>query len=147
MLCWFQDLLSVIKSTKLHFTFKQAQEKQPESTALTVFRATTESSVCFPDVIQEPTISWSFKSKSAEMKCSHKKDISHTQMYWYRQHPGETMTLIVFTAFPGQPDYGDSLHTKYSAVKDSSGALTVKDLQADDSGVYFCAVSKHRDGR
>ncbi|MEQ2189146.1 hypothetical protein GOODEAATRI_022266 [Goodea atripinnis] len=105
--------------------------------------------VCCQDVIQEPTISWSFKSKSAEMKCSHKKDISHTQMYWYRQRPGETMTLIVFTAFPGQPDYGDSLQTKYSAVKDSieNGALTVKDLQADDSGVYFCAVSKHRNGR
>uniref|UniRef100_A0A3B3WQB2 Ig-like domain-containing protein n=1 Tax=Poecilia mexicana TaxID=48701 RepID=A0A3B3WQB2_9TELE len=99
------------------------------------------------DVIQDPTISWSFKSKSAEMKCSHKNLITHTQMYWYRQRPGETMTLIVYTAFGGQPDYGENLQSKYSAVKDSieAGALTVKDLQPDDSGVYFCAVSKHSD--
>ncbi|XP_014848963.1 PREDICTED: immunoglobulin iota chain-like [Poecilia mexicana] len=101
------------------------------------------------DVIQDPTISWSFKSKSAEMKCSHKNLITHTQMYWYRQRPGETMTLIVYTAFGGQPDYGENLQSKYSAVKDSieAGALTVKDLQPDDSGVYFCAVSKHSDVR
>uniref|UniRef100_A0A3B3VYX6 Ig-like domain-containing protein n=1 Tax=Poecilia latipinna TaxID=48699 RepID=A0A3B3VYX6_9TELE len=93
------------------------------------------------DVIQDPTISWSFKSKSAEMKCSHKNLITHTQMYWYRQRPGETMTLIVYTAFGGQPDYGENLQSKYSAVKDSieAGALTVKDLQPDDSGIYFCA--------
>jgi len=99
------------------------------------------------DVTQDPTVSWSYESKSAAMNCSHNKDISHSQMYWYRQRPGETMTLIVFTALGGQPDYGGSSQSKYSAIKDNaqSGALTVKDLQSDDSGVYFCAVGKHSD--
>uniref|UniRef100_A0A3B5PVY1 Ig-like domain-containing protein n=1 Tax=Xiphophorus maculatus TaxID=8083 RepID=A0A3B5PVY1_XIPMA len=106
-------------------------------------------SVYCQDVIQDPVISWKLKTESAEMKCSHKKDISHTQMYWYRQRPGETMTLVVYTPFRGQPDYGENLQSKYSAVKDTveTGALTVKDLQPDDSGVYFCAVSKHSDVR
>ncbi|KAL7380450.1 hypothetical protein ABVT39_018161 [Epinephelus coioides] len=81
------------------------------------------------------------------MNCSHKKNAGHTQMYWYRQHPGETMTLIVYTVFGGQPDYGGVPQTKYSAIKDNIkiGALTVKDLQTDDSGVYFCAVGNHSD--
>ncbi|XP_078134227.1 uncharacterized protein LOC144535562 [Sander vitreus] len=99
------------------------------------------------DVTQHPEISWRYVSQSAEMNCSHNKDISHNQMYWYRQRPGETMTLVVYTVAGGQPDYGGVPQTKYSAIKENteSGALTVKDLQLEDSAVYFCAVSKHSD--
>ncbi|KAK9533973.1 hypothetical protein VZT92_009051 [Zoarces viviparus] len=89
------------------------------------------------DVTQYPEINWSYVSKSAEMNCSHNKDAGHNQMYWYRQRPGETMTLVVYTVFGGQPDYGGLPQTKYSAVKDNiaSGALIVKDLQLEDGGV------------
>ncbi|KAF3700855.1 hypothetical protein EXN66_Car016543 [Channa argus] len=54
------------------------------------------------------------------MNCSHTRDAAHTQMHWYRQRPGETMTLVVFTAIK---------------EKTESGALTVKDLKPQDSGV------------
>ncbi|KAK2826667.1 hypothetical protein Q5P01_020881 [Channa striata] len=96
------------------------------------------------DVAQHPGIIWRDVSKSAEMNCSHNKDINHRQMYWYRQRPGETMTLVVFTAVGVKPD-GDLI--KYSVVKDNfeTGALTVNDLKLEDSGVYFCAVSQHSD--
>ncbi|MED6261282.1 hypothetical protein ATANTOWER_003110 [Ataeniobius toweri] len=101
------------------------------------------------DVTQQPEIRWSSAAQSAEMNCSHSRDKGHNQMYWYRQRPGETMTLIVYTVFGGQPDYGGNPQTKYSAIKNTieTGALTVKDLEPDDSGVYFCAVSKHSDVR
>ncbi|KAM9354568.1 M1-specific T cell receptor beta chain-like isoform 4-T4 [Pholidichthys leucotaenia] len=101
------------------------------------------------DVIQHPKISWSFVSKSAEMNCTHKKDASHTQMYWYIQRPGQTMTLIVYAAFDVKPDFGGGPESKYSVNRANiqSGALTVKELAPEDSGVYFCSVSKHSDGR
>uniref|UniRef100_A0A3Q0QUE0 Ig-like domain-containing protein n=1 Tax=Amphilophus citrinellus TaxID=61819 RepID=A0A3Q0QUE0_AMPCI len=99
------------------------------------------------DVIQHPEISWSFFGKAAEMNCSHRKDKSYSQMYWYIQRPGETMSLTIYTPFGGKPDYGGLSQTKYSASKEEveSGALTVNDLQLNDIGVYFCAVSKHSD--
>ena len=55
------------------------------------------------------------------------------------------MSLVVFTAFSGQPDYGKNPPSKSSSMKDSTetGALTVKHLQPDNAAVYLCAVSKH----
>uniref|UniRef100_A0AAZ1X656 Ig-like domain-containing protein n=1 Tax=Oreochromis aureus TaxID=47969 RepID=A0AAZ1X656_OREAU len=101
------------------------------------------------DVTQQPEIRWSYVNKAAEMNCSHNKDKGHNQMYWYIQRPGETMRLIVYTVFGGKPDYGGAPEKKYSASKAAieNGALTVNDLQQNDTGVYFCAVSKHSDVR
>uniref|UniRef100_A0A8C6VVW2 Ig-like domain-containing protein n=1 Tax=Nothobranchius furzeri TaxID=105023 RepID=A0A8C6VVW2_NOTFU len=89
---------------------------------------------------------WTDVTKSAEMNCSHNRDKSYNQMYWYRQRPGETMTLIVFTVFGGKPDYGQSSQSKYSAVKDSiETAVFSTDQVHWDSGVneaYFGAGTR-----
>ncbi|KAK2878615.1 hypothetical protein Q8A67_019406 [Cirrhinus molitorella] len=82
------------------------------------------------DVVQEPKILWEPKSGSASFNCSHNKDISYNQMYWYRQRPGETMELIVFTMTGGAPDFGDVDEKKFNVKKTfQSGSLTVKDLE------------------
>ncbi|CAJ1074743.1 hypothetical protein PFLUV_G00229650 [Xyrichtys novacula] len=98
-------------------------------------------------VTQYPEIRWSPVSESAEMNCSHTKGAGYSRMYWYRQRPGETMTRVAYTAVGAKPDYGEAPEGKYSSVKEKSesGALTVNDLQPDDGGVYFCAVSEHSD--
>uniref|UniRef100_A0A3B4T5Q8 Immunoglobulin V-set domain-containing protein n=1 Tax=Seriola dumerili TaxID=41447 RepID=A0A3B4T5Q8_SERDU len=97
--------------------------------------------LCFhcQDVTQHPAVSWNYLSKSAEMNCSHKKDAGHNQMYWYRQRPGETMTLIVYTIYGRAPDYVQKNQTKYLATKENieNGALTVRNLQLEDSGQVF----------
>ncbi len=66
-------------------------------------------------------------------------------MYWYRQHPGQTMTLIVLTSTYDKPDYGVSDENKFPVIKTvpESGSLTVNNVNSDDSAVYFCSVSKH----
>uniref|UniRef100_A0A3Q0QSF5 Ig-like domain-containing protein n=1 Tax=Amphilophus citrinellus TaxID=61819 RepID=A0A3Q0QSF5_AMPCI len=97
-------------------------------------------------VLQYPEIRWNYV-KAAEMNCSHNKDKGHNQMYWYIQRPGKTMSLTVFAVYGGKTDYSGARENKYLAngKEIESGTLTVNDLELNDSGVYFCAVSKHSD--
>uniref|UniRef100_A0A8C7SMM8 Ig-like domain-containing protein n=1 Tax=Oncorhynchus mykiss TaxID=8022 RepID=A0A8C7SMM8_ONCMY len=99
-------------------------------------------------VTQTPTILWELKESDALMNCSHTKDSSYYQMYWYRQLPGEGMKQVVFITPSSQPDYsGEFSKDKFSARKAvaESGSFTVKKLETGDSGMYFCAVSEHSD--
>ncbi len=95
------------------------------------------------DVIQEPEILWEPKNGSASLRCEHNKGSSYHQMYWYRQRPGETMRLIVFTVVGGEPEFGDVDKNKFEPQKSDakSGSLKVNGLETDDSAIYFCAVS------
>ncbi|XP_047201023.1 uncharacterized protein LOC124855307 [Girardinichthys multiradiatus] len=100
------------------------------------------------DVTQTPLL-WMFQGQSATMSCSHTKDATYFQMYWYQQLPGQNMKLIVFTTSspPHQYEKGFS-EEKFPAEKKNAqtGSLTVEKLQPEDSGVYFCAqVSPCRD--
>ena len=96
------------------------------------------------DVTQTPGILWKHHGDSAEMNCSHTKGAGYTQMYWYRQRQGETMSLVVFTT-TGSEEFGDIDKTKYSTDKTVAerGSLTVISVESDDSGIYFCSVSEH----
>ncbi|KAK3562637.1 hypothetical protein QTP86_003376 [Hemibagrus guttatus] len=93
-------------------------------------------------VFQIPSVLWHQKGESAEMKCSHNKGGSYYQMYWYRQRQGESMEFIVYKTASGEPEFGSVDKNKFSTVKNiaANGSLTVKDLDTEDSAVYFCAV-------
>ncbi|XP_043119699.1 uncharacterized protein LOC122362329 [Puntigrus tetrazona] len=96
------------------------------------------------DVTQDPSVLMAVKGSSVRLNCTHKKDISFSQMYWYRQRPGQTMTLIVFTSsLSTNFEYGDFDKNKFPAIKTvpESGSLTVNDVETEDSAVYFCSVS------
>ncbi|KAI7804634.1 putative Ig kappa chain V19-17-like, partial [Triplophysa rosa] len=97
------------------------------------------------DVTQSPSILWVWQKESAEMNCSHSKGASYFHMYWFRQQQGKPMELIAFTTLNQEPDFGTFSKEKYSATKTvaQNGSFTVKKVQADDSGVYLCAVSEH----
>ncbi|KAF3700866.1 Immunoglobulin lambda variable 2-18 [Channa argus] len=99
------------------------------------------------DVTQTPLL-WEDEGQSATINCSHTKDASFFQMYWYRQLPGETMRQIVFTTTSPPHKYESGFNEdKFPATKNNpeTGSLTVEKLQSGDSGVYFCAVSEHSD--
>lgn len=98
------------------------------------------------DVLQTNII-WARISESVTINCSHTKDALHNQMYWYSQQQGESLKLIVFTTSYKTVEFGQVKENKYSASKTvpESGSLTIQDVEAADSAVYFCAVSKHSD--
>uniref|UniRef100_A0A672MVF6 Ig-like domain-containing protein n=1 Tax=Sinocyclocheilus grahami TaxID=75366 RepID=A0A672MVF6_SINGR len=98
------------------------------------------------DVSQVPSVLMAVNGSSVQLNCTHKKDSSFVQMYWYRQRPGQTMTLIVFTStLSSKHDYADSDPNKFPAIKTvpESGSLTVNNVESDDSAVYFCSVRQH----
>ncbi|KAF3845333.1 hypothetical protein F7725_008496 [Dissostichus mawsoni] len=97
--------------------------------------------------VNQTDILWKTQGDNATMSCRHTKGAGYFQMYWYRQLPGETMELIVFTTQGNKDnhDFGEFRKDKFSATKPDaeSGTFTVKDLQPGDKGLYFCAVSQH----
>uniref|UniRef100_A0A3B3VZ98 Ig-like domain-containing protein n=1 Tax=Poecilia latipinna TaxID=48699 RepID=A0A3B3VZ98_9TELE len=98
-------------------------------------------------VSQTPML-WKSVGQDATMECSHTKGAGYFQMYWYRQLPGETMKLVVFTSTASKDhDFGDFSKDKFSASKTEAerGSFTVKNLKPEDKGLYFCAVSQHSD--
>uniref|UniRef100_A0A3Q0QSQ8 Ig-like domain-containing protein n=1 Tax=Amphilophus citrinellus TaxID=61819 RepID=A0A3Q0QSQ8_AMPCI len=100
--------------------------------------------------VQQTPILWEREGDSASMQCNHTKGVGYRWMYWFRQVPGETMTLIVFAATgkkDNEHDYGNFDKEKFSASKTvaESGTFTVKKLEPKDKGLYFCAVSEHSD--
>ncbi|KAM3595480.1 uncharacterized protein V6R79_024137 [Siganus canaliculatus] len=99
--------------------------------------------------VNQPEILWEEKGKEATISCNHTKGGSYFYMYWYRQLPGETMKQMVFTVESSKPDFEADFRDedKFSATKPDaqSGTFTVKNLQPEDNGVYFCAVSQHSD--
>lgn len=83
--------------------------------------------------------------KNATLSCSHGKGDTYNRMYWFRQHNGQTMELIVYTTSFGTVEFGKLDKTKYSVNHESAarGFLTVISLESLDSALYLCAVSEH----
>lgn len=97
--------------------------------------------------VTQTRLLWKAEGQSA-MNCSHIKDSSYRQMYWYRQLPGEAVRQIVLTTAFSSHIYESSFsEDKFPAIKNDAltGSLTVEKLLPEDSGVYFCAVSQHSD--
>lgn len=84
------------------------------------------------------------QGEGATIDCSHTKGASYFHMYWFRQKPGESIELVVFTSTGiREHDFGTFNQSKYSATKTvaESGTFSVKKLEPQDQGVYYCAVS------
>uniref|UniRef100_A0A3Q2D633 Ig-like domain-containing protein n=1 Tax=Cyprinodon variegatus TaxID=28743 RepID=A0A3Q2D633_CYPVA len=89
---------------------------------------------------------WTKEGQSTTMSCSHTKDASYYQMYWYQQHRnGGIMELVAYSV-------GKDISTieapfnksKYSMMRPSTLTTTLKiqHAEAGDSAVYYCASSK-----
>ncbi|XP_049452530.1 uncharacterized protein LOC125901149 [Epinephelus fuscoguttatus] len=141
------------KPSKLHFDspcgFDKAASRSRERHTLQ--RPSYNSSyLCLTDGsdVTQTDILWEKQGDSATIHCNQTKGVDYSQMYWYRQLPGETMKLIVFTSAARENhDFGEFNNGKFAATKPNaeSGTFTVKNLEPEDKGLYFCAVSQHSD--
>ncbi|KAL1258060.1 hypothetical protein QQF64_011304 [Cirrhinus molitorella] len=97
------------------------------------------------DVTQSTNIMLPVK-KNATLTCSHTKGATYDRMYWFRQHQGKTMELIVYTTSYDIKEFGKLKENKYSVNHKTAakGDLTVKNLESDDSALYLCAVNMIR---
>lgn len=96
------------------------------------------------DVTQSPNIMLPVK-ENATLTCNHRKGATYDRMYWFRQHQGKTMELIVYTTSYGTVEFGKLEKMKYSVNHESAekGVLTVISLESADNALYLCAVSEH----
>uniref|UniRef100_A0A3Q4GNY0 Immunoglobulin V-set domain-containing protein n=1 Tax=Neolamprologus brichardi TaxID=32507 RepID=A0A3Q4GNY0_NEOBR len=106
---------------------------------LLIFLLYTQKHLCLidaKDVTQTPML-WEQQGNNATMDCSHTKDASYFQMYWYRQLPGQNMELI------GYPNPENDVKGKISfngnARKHSN--LTISNVSVTDSATLFFASS------
>ncbi|KAL7380978.1 hypothetical protein ABVT39_026617 [Epinephelus coioides] len=123
-----------------------ATKTEPESGSFTV--KNVEPGLTDGSDVTQTDILWEKQGDNATMSCSHTKGAGYNRMYWYRQLPGETMKLIVYTTLGiTDHDFGEFKGDKFAATKPDfeSGTFTVKNLEPEDKGLYFCAVSKHSD--
>lgn len=96
------------------------------------------------DIKQSPNTMLPLKD-NATLTCSHTKGDTYYTMYWFIQHEGQTMELIVYTTSFGTKEFGKLNNEKYSVNHESAakGFLTVIKLESNDSALYLCAVSEH----
>ncbi|MGH0171946.1 UNVERIFIED_CONTAM: hypothetical protein FKN15_062190 [Acipenser sinensis] len=88
-----------------------------------------------PSLLESP-------GRSAELNCSH-DDSNYDKMYWYQQTRKGVLELIAY-------QYGTTTHEekfkkrfKMTVKATEKGFLTISNLTAEDSAVYFCAASIH----
>lgn len=96
--------------------------------------------------VSQTSYKWMHQGQSVTMRCFHTFEQSNDQTYWYRQTPGDTLKQIVSTAKYSSHEYHNGFtKDRFPAEKKKSliGYLTVKRLQPEDSGVYFCSVKQH----
>ncbi|MBN3280862.1 KV315 protein, partial [Polyodon spathula] len=85
-----------------------------------------------PSLIKSP-------GHSAELQCSH-DDNSNQYMYWYQQTRKGALDLIGYLYYKDvKPEDKFKERFQMSGKATEKGFLTISNITAEDSAVYFCA--------
>lgn len=66
---------------------------------------------------------------------------SNTWLYWYKQSPGDILTLIAMVSKTTTPNYGPEISSSkfFVTSNESSSRLTIFTTVPEDEGMYHCA--------
>ncbi|MGH0171943.1 UNVERIFIED_CONTAM: hypothetical protein FKN15_062187 [Acipenser sinensis] len=112
-----------------------------------VFIVFTVLLLCLPDlngikIDQSPPSLFESPGRSAELNCSH-DDSNYDRMYWYRQTRKGALELIGYQYGEIYPEEKFKERFKMTGKATEKGFLTISNLTAEDSAVYFCGASIH----
>ncbi|CAB1335675.1 unnamed protein product [Coregonus sp. 'balchen'] len=74
-----------------------------------------------------------------KITCSH-HDRNYDKIYWYRQTHGQQLQIIGFLSFKEAFDVAENFNISGDA--ENEGFLGSPAVRVEDTGVYYCAVSK-----
>ncbi|XP_067882236.1 uncharacterized protein [Heterodontus francisci] len=86
------------------------------------------------------------EGKTAEMHCF-QNDTNENYMYWYRQHSGAGLQLIVTSVGTSDSTPAEGFKERFKATRPDLKTCSLKILRVDqtDRAVYYCAASDHSD--
>uniref|UniRef100_A0A3Q4GEU4 Ig-like domain-containing protein n=1 Tax=Neolamprologus brichardi TaxID=32507 RepID=A0A3Q4GEU4_NEOBR len=98
-------------------------------------------------VHQDPADMYKMQGQTAEITCSHSID-SYNVILWYKQTKNNQLQLLGHV-YSTKTEASSSTHslvgnikTNIQAAEKTLRTLNVNNMQQNDSGIYFCPISK-----
>uniref|UniRef100_A0A3B4AW89 Immunoglobulin domain-containing protein n=1 Tax=Periophthalmus magnuspinnatus TaxID=409849 RepID=A0A3B4AW89_9GOBI len=104
--------------------------------------------ICFASVQihQSPSAVFKNSGEQIEIICSHNRT-DYYMMHWYQKLPGDLSMKRIGHINYGSKDYEESLKKHFEFTGDLSGekakraSMIIKDVQPEQSAIYYCAAS------
>lgn len=102
------------------------------------YLSSTGSSI---QVQQTPDQICKYPRQSATISCLH-MDNNYDRIYWYKQNDKQLFVSLGYMNFK-QPFPEADVELSGGASRNQSCTLTIKSLELNSRGVYYCAASSH----
>ncbi|KAK1153668.1 immunoglobulin lambda-1 light chain-like, partial [Acipenser oxyrinchus oxyrinchus] len=112
-----------------------------EKQQLYFFLSTDAASQSTLKVTQWPPVAVVRLRQSVEMNCN--QSAANNYMYWYRQQHSSELQLVFYSLYGSDPEKGENITDRFtvSRTQVERTALNIKNAEAADTGVYYCAAS------
>ncbi|XP_047441565.1 uncharacterized protein LOC125008393 [Mugil cephalus] len=79
----------------------------------------------------------------ATFTCVVPDDFNGLQIYWYKQHPGDTLNIIATSWSSTAPQFAPGLNLRFDLRTDNSFSnLTILRTVEEDEGMYHCGIAE-----
>lgn len=78
----------------------------------------------------------------ATFTCVFPKELARRQIHWFKQNPGESLSMVVTFNNLVKPMYGAEFSASRMQIKEDEGGcnLTILETISGDEGMYHCAL-------